>query len=244
MNSPLKLLNNKLHDLGFLFLLVLFSAPTYGLTYKISSNENTVGQPQTYIARSGDTLLSIGHHFDIGAREMAVANPRLRQYIRAGAVVNIPSRFKLPTAARQGIILNLAEMRVYFFHPDGETVSTYPVGIGRQGWSTPMGATSITNKVRNPSWHPPASIRREAARRGKTLPLVVRPGPRNPLGRYAMHLGFKGILMHGTTSPYSIGLRSSHGCIRMFNKDIQELFGQVPVGTPVRIVYEPTGKKK
>jgi L,D-transpeptidase ErfK/SrfK len=114
------------------------------------------------------------------------------------------------------------------------------VGIGRQGWSTPLGKTRIVSKQAHPAWHPPESIRREAARNGKTLPLVVPPGPHNPLGQYAMHLGFSGILMHGTNNPSSVGLRSSHGCIRMYADDIEELFSTTNIGTPVRLVFEPS----
>jgi L,D-transpeptidase ErfK/SrfK len=148
------------------------------------------------------------------------------------------SRYRLPSGPREGIVLNIAERRVYYYHPDSTKVSTYPVGVGKQGWSTPLGNTTIVRKVKNPTWTPPPSIVREAARRGKIL-RAVKPGPKNPLGRYAMYLGMPRILMHGTTSPSSIGHRSSHGCIRMFNKDIAELFNYVSPGTPVRIVYEP-----
>jgi L,D-transpeptidase ErfK/SrfK len=222
--------------------LISAASSSYALTFSIPSNGNSVGQVQQYRAKEGDTLLKIGAQYGIGAEEMTKANPSIKRnyYIASGTRVNIPSRFRLPSSVpRNGIVLNIAQKRVYYFQPETGKVYTYPVGVGKQGWSTPLGSTQITGKQKNPSWRPTASIRNEAARRGRTLPSVVGPGPKNPLGRYAMQLGFPRILMHGTTSPGSIGLRSSHGCIRMFSRDIEELFNNVSVGTPVKVIYEP-----
>lgn len=215
--------------------------PAFGLTFDMPANaeSNRVGKIGVHVAKRGESLLDIGHRYDIGVTELRKANPGLRsRAIRSGTRIRIPSEYRLPSGTKEGIVLNIAEMRIYYYHTDSKKVSTYPVGVGKQGWSTPLGNTTIVRKVKNPTWTPPPSIVREAKRRGKTL-RVVGPGPRNPLGRYAMYLGIPRILMHGTTAPGSIGLRSSHGCIRMFNKDIQELFGNVNPGTPVRIVYEP-----
>lgn len=216
-------------------------SPAWSLTYEIPAKGNVVGKYKEVESESGETLLDIAMRYDIGMYEIYKANPRLprKGYLHTGTNVIIPARFVLPSGSRQGIVLNLAHMRVYYYH-DGQ-VSTYPVGVGRSGWSTPTGSTRITSKVRGPTWTPTPSIRREAARKGRTLRASYPPGPKNPLGPYAMHLGFKGILMHGTIAPRSIGLRSSHGCIRLFNRDITELFSMVPVGTSVRVVYEPFG---
>lgn len=223
--------------LGFLGALVMNTAEA--VTFKITPESLSVGKRETVTAKRGDSFLSIAKRFDVGMQELSKANPKLRGRIRAGAKVIIPGEFQLPSGTREGIVLNLAHMRIFYFHPDGETVSTYPVGIGRQGWSTPQGNTEIVAKEKNPAWRPPVSIRREAARGGRTLPLVIPPGPRNPLGKYAMRLGISGILIHGTTQPHSIGSRSSHGCIRMFSHNIEELFKAVPIGTTVRIIFEP-----
>jgi len=219
------------------------AAPSaWSLTYRVPSRGNVVGEYKKIKAEEGDTLLDIAQRYDIGMYEIMRANPRLvHHHLRAGTTVIIPSEFVLPSGPRNGIVLNVAEMRVFAYHPDEGLVSTYPVGIGRQGWSTPLGTTQIVSKEPHPAWHPPASIRAEAARKGKTLPMVVPAGPHNPLGQYAMHLGFKGILMHGTNAPSSIGLRSSHGCIRLFANDIEELYSMSPIGTSVRVVYEPHG---
>lgn len=225
--------------LGIIVLYGLSHSYALALTYKLPSSGNTIGEYKKVQARQGDTLAGLAEEFDIGVLDMTQANPRLRNKgIQSNTSVVIPSEFVLPSGPREGIVLNLAEMRVFYYHPDSNLVSTYPVGIGRQGWSTPQGSTRIVSKEQNPTWHPPASIRREAARSGKTLPLAVPPGPHNPLGHYAMHLGFQGILMHGTNKPSSVGLRSSHGCIRMYAQDIHDLFSMAPVGTKVRVVYE------
>lgn len=224
-----------------LFISACVASPAFGLTFSVQSGNNSerVGKVGIHVVKGRESLLDIGHRYDVGAVELRKANPGLRsRSLRPGTRVRIPSEYRLPSGPREGVVLNLAEMRVYFYHPGSDKVSTYPVGVGKAGWSTPVGNTTIVRKVKNPTWTPPPSIVREAKRRGKNL-RVVGPGPRNPLGRRAMYLGMPRILMHGTTAPGSIGLRSSHGCIRMFNKDIEELFTNVPVGTSMRIVYEP-----
>ncbi len=228
----------KIHIL-FIGAALVTVAPAYALTFDLPATGNQIGATKVHVAKQGESLLDIGHHYSIGAIEMRKANPGLAgRRLRSGTAVRIPSRYQVPSGPREGIVLNIAEMRVYYYHPDSTKVSTYPVGVGKQGWATPLGNTTVVRKIKNPTWTPPPSIVREAARRGKSLH-PIGPGPRNPLGRYAMYLGIPRILMHGTTAPSSIGLRSSHGCIRMFNKDIAELFTYVTPGTPVRIVYEP-----
>lgn len=232
------MVHTKIH---VLLLGTLLASPVFGLTFigPVNGNGNFLGKTNVHIVKQGESLLDIGHHYDIGVLELRKANPGLNnRRLKAGVHLKIPSRYQLPSGPRNGIVLNLAEMRVYYYHPDSNEISTYPVGVGKQGWSTPIGTSTIVRKVPNPTWTPPPSIVREAERRGKHL-RPIGPGPKNPLGHYAMYLGFPRILMHGTTAPSSIGLRSSHGCIRMFNKDIKELFHHVPVGTQVRIVYEP-----
>jgi L,D-transpeptidase ErfK/SrfK len=130
----------------------------------------------------------------------------------------------------------------YFPQPrDGEPayVKTYPISIGRMDWETPLGLTKIVSKARNPTWYPPESVREEHAADGKPLPRIVPPGPDNPLGEYAMRLGLPGYLIHGTNRPAGVGMRVTHGCVRMFPEDIDYLFAQIGVDTPVRIINEP-----
>lgn len=211
------------------------------ITFSLPEEGNVIGQIKKVKLHKGATLFDIAKMHDIGVQEILKHNPgkSLHRALPGGTTVVIPARFVLPSTPKQGIVLNLAHMRLYYYHPAGKKVSTYPVGIGRNGWSTPRGRTVIVGKNKNPTWRPPASLKREAANRGRTLPDSVPPGPRNPLGRYAFYLGFRSILIHGTLQPSTIGTRCSHGCIRMYPHNIQKLFQQAPVGTPVRIVYEP-----
>jgi L,D-transpeptidase ErfK/SrfK len=152
----------------------------------------------------------------------------------------VPTQFILPSGKREGIVVNLAELRLYYFPANSNLVYTYPVGIGRTGWVTPVGTTRVADKVVNPTWRPPESIRQEQAALGRALPEVVPAGPANPLGTHAMRLALNGsYLIHGTNSPAGVGRRTSHGCIRMYEEDVAQLFSMVPVGTPVRIIHEP-----
>ncbi len=155
----------------------------------------------------------------------------------------MPRRYILPDAPWKGIVLNLPEMRLYYF-PESTggaepAVVTHPISIGRQDWQTPLGETTIVSKVKNPAWYPPASVRAEHAADGDPLPAVVPPGPDNPLGGYAMRLGLPGYLIHGTNKPYGVGMRVSHGCIRMYPEDIVSMYSQVPGNTTVRIINQP-----
>jgi L,D-transpeptidase ErfK/SrfK len=157
----------------------------------------------------------------------------------------IPGQRILPSGPREGIVVNLPEHRLYYFPKRvagrPQRVYTYPVSIGKMDWHTPLGKTSIVQKRENPSWTPPESVRKEHRERGDPpLPAVVPPGPNNPLGAYAMRLGLKGAyLIHGTNNPIAVGMAVTHGCIRMYPEDIEELFPMVPVGTPVYLINEP-----
>lgn len=205
---------------------------------------DVVGAVTMITARADDTLLDIARRHGMGYEDIVRANPDVDTWLPGeGTEVILPTRYVLPPGPRQGVILNLAEYRMYYF-PEPEAgkpavVMTYPISIGRMDWETPLGRTSIISKVRNPSWYPPDSIRAEHAAEGDILPRVVPPGPDNPLGEYAMRLGLPGYLIHGTNRPAGVGMRVTHGCIRMFPEDIDYLFGHVDVSTPVRIINEP-----
>lgn len=234
-------MNNQIFiKLLFIFFGMIATKSTYAMTFSLPTTGNVIGQIQKIKAGAGDTLFKLAQRYDIGVKEIVVHNPKkgLNTRLAKGTVVIIPAQFVLPSGPREGIVLNLAQMRIYRFHQDGTQVDTYPVGIGRPGWSTPQGTTTIISKQKNPSWTPPPSIRREAARRNRILPKSIPPGPRNPLGRYALHLGISGILIHGTNQQGSVGQRCSHGCVRMFARNIEELFQNAPIGTPVRIIHE------
>jgi L,D-transpeptidase ErfK/SrfK len=160
-----------------------------------------------------------------------------------GTEVIIPTRFVLPAGPRRGVVLNIAEYRLYFFpEPKGDeaaVVMTFPISIGRMDWETPLGNTKVISKVTNPSWYPPQSVRDEHAAEGRPLARIVPAGPDNPLGKHAMRLGLPGYLIHGTNRPAGVGMRVTHGCLRMFPEDIRFIFDYVAVDTPVRIINEP-----
>ena len=183
----------------------------------------------------GDTLIDLARRYDLGFVELRAANPGIDAWIPAvGTKLVLPAAHLLPSAPRRGIVINLAELRLYYFDPAGPAV-TFPAGIGRSGWETPVGQTRIVGKRKRPTWTAPPSIRAE--RPG--VPAQIPPGPANPLGNYALDLGWQGYVIHGTNKPAGIGRRVSHGCIRLYPEDIAWLFQHVTVGTPVTFVDQP-----
>jgi L,D-transpeptidase ErfK/SrfK len=228
------------------FVLILLLSPVvWSVTYDLPSEHfDVIGAPKKIVAKYEDTLVEIARRSSIGLDQIERVNPGVDRWLPgAGTEVIIPSHYILPRAPRTGIVLNLPEMRLYYFPPKQPgrpaQVQTYPIGIGRMNWATPVGQTKIVSKTKDPSWRPPESIRREHAANGDPLPVLVPAGPDNPLGAYAMALGIPGYLIHGTNKPIGVGMRVSHGCIRMLPEDIAKLFPQIPVGTPVNIVNQP-----
>ncbi len=205
---------------------------------------DVIGQIKVMYATKDDTLLDIARRYSLGYDEMVHANPGVDRWAPGeGTPIVLPTRYILPDTPREGIVLNIAEMRLYFYPKANSgaerVVYTYPVSIGRMDWKTPMGLTKVAAKEVDPAWRPPASIKAEHAAEGDILPDVIPGGPDNPLGRYAMRLGVPGYLIHSTNKPFGIGMRVTHGCVRMYPEDIERLFGMVPVGTPVRLVDQP-----
>jgi L,D-transpeptidase ErfK/SrfK len=217
----------------------------------IGEGDEVFGEVKVIEARFEDTFVALARTYNVGYEELRQANPGVDEWLPgAGTKITIPSLYVLPRAPTRGIIVNVAELRLYYFPadsgplPDGvapgsRRVITHPISIGRMDWSTPLGATTITGKVANPSWYPPQSIRDEHAARNDILPRVVPPGPDNPLGLHAMRLGLPGYLIHGTNKPSGVGMRVTHGCVRMFPEDIEALYKTVPTGTAVNIVNQP-----
>jgi L,D-transpeptidase ErfK/SrfK len=204
-----------------------------------------VGEVRVVYARYEDTLMDIARQYDLGYDEILQANPGVDRWIPGeGTPVILPTRYILPDVPHEGIVLNLPEKRLYYFPPprQGEKplVMTYPIGIGRMDWETPIGVTRIVGKTKNPTWTPPASIKAEHLERdGEVLPNVVPAGPDNPLGAYAMRLAIPGYLIHGTNKRDGVGSRVSHGCIRLYPENIEELFNMVSIGTALRIINQP-----
>ena len=218
--------------------------PSITHVFEIASDQEVLGQLQKVVARHEDTLPDIGRMFDLGHDEIARANPDVDVWLPgAGTEILLPTQFVLPEAPREGLVLNVAAMRAYYFPPRDargrQLVYTHPIGIGRLGWATPLGSTSISAKAKDPSWYVPKSILREHEEEGDPLPPIVPPGPDNPLGRYALRLELPGYLIHGTNQPWGVGLRVSHGCIRLYPEDIEALFEMIPRKTPVHIVEQP-----
>lgn len=209
-------------------------------TYKLGNpHSDLIGKGYWVSVGESETLLDIARRHDIGQEEIQLANPGVDRWLPApGSKVFIPAQYILPMAERKGLVLNLPEMRIYYFVSPEEVV-TYPVSIGRMDWKTPLGKARIARKQQSPSWHPPASVKKEAAARGESVPDVVPPGPDNPLGAYALRLNLPGYLIHGTNKPYGVGMRVTHGCIRLLPEDIEELFHKVRVNTQVQILNQP-----
>jgi L,D-transpeptidase ErfK/SrfK len=197
---------------------------------------NVIGSLRTIETREADTLLDVAYENDLGFVELVAANPGVDPWLPGdGTRVVLPGQHILPNAPREGIVINLAEMRLYYFPPKGGTVRTYPVGIGRRGLSTPTGTTEISAKVPKPTWYPTARMRRE----DPSLPAAVPAGPENPLGDYALDLGWSAYLIHGTNKKWGIGRRISSGCIRLYPAHIEDLFNRVTTGTKVTVVDQP-----
>lgn len=195
-----------------------------------------IGEMKEYTTKYEDTLVQLSRDNDIGFVEMRAANPDVDPWL-PGAGVNIilPTMYILPDAARRGIVINLPEMRLYYYGKPEQPPVSHPLGIGREGLSTPMGTTTIVSKIEGPVWRPTDRMRKEDPK----LPASVPPGPDNPLGTHAMYLGWSEYRIHGTNKPFGIGRRSSSGCIRMYPEDIVSLYPQVPVGTPVTVIDQP-----
>lgn len=225
---------------SLLLMLVPFAGPG-ALELSIHPGSSVVGTTQIIAAEHEDTFVKLARRYNLGFEELKQANPDVDPWLPGeGTRIILPTQFVLPGVSRQGVVINLPELRLYYYPADDpDRVITHPVSIGRMEWQTPLGRARIVAKAEKPAWYPPESIRQEHAEAGDFLPRVVPPGPDNPLGDYAMRLSIPGYLIHGTNKPWGLGMRVTHGCIRMFPEDIEGLFGIVPIGTPVHIVNQP-----
>jgi L,D-transpeptidase ErfK/SrfK len=197
--------------------------------------DDLIGDMGSHVAVTEDTLLDLALEHDLGYVEIVAANPGVDPWLpRAGTLVVLPTMHVLPAVEHHGIVINLAEMRLYWFPRKGPPV-TMPLGIGSAGASSPRGRTKIVAKRTNPTWRPTASLRAE----DPDLPASVPPGPDNPLGSHALYLGWRTILLHGTNRPYGIGRRASHGCFRLSDSNVERLFKEAPIGTPVLVIDQP-----
>ena len=209
-----------------------------------ADDQDVIGVPQVVFSSETDTLSDIARAYGLGLDELTAANPDVDPWLPGeNTPILLPTEFVLPNVERTGVILNIATKRLFYFPEAGEgeaqEVYTYPIGIGRVGWETPLGKTSVIAKAKDPSWWVPASVRKEHAEMGDPLPSVVPPGPDNPLGHRVLKLDMPGYLIHGTNQPYGVGMRVSHGCVRLYPENIEFLYELVGIGVPVEIINEP-----
>lgn len=209
-----------------------------------NAEDSVVGQPQIVFARNSDTFSDLAREYGLGYDEIVAANPDVDPWLPgAGTAVLLPTQYVLPDVPRRGVVLNIASKRLFYFPPAAEgepqSVMTYPIGIGRVGWETPLGETTVVSKAKDPHWYVPASVRKEHEELGDPLPAVVPPGPENPLGSHVLKLGIPGYLIHGTNQPYGVGMRVSHGCVRLYPENIELLYSLIDIGEPVSIVNKP-----
>ncbi len=212
--------------------------------FTLGADEDVVGELQLTTASKEDTLPDIARRFNVGYEEIVRANPGVDPWVPgAGRKVVVPTRFVLPNAPHEGVVINLAAMRIYYYPKHGKNepqlVYTHPIGVGKVGWQTPEGVTKIIAREKDPTWRPSAGVRKEHQENDDPVPAVVLPGPDNPLGKYKFTLGWPSYLIHGTNKPYGVGLRSSHGCIRLYPEDIEKFYQAIPIGTQVRVVNQP-----
>lgn len=225
-----------------LFLLIMTVGTTaQAAFYPLPSPGNDiVGEIRVIHVQKGDNTNKLMRQYELSYHEMLEANPKVRfSNLREGETVVIPTQFILPKY-RKGIVINIPELRLYYFTPDGQYVFTTPVGLGRSGWRTPTMTTYVIKKEEQPIWHVPKEIAEYAENKGKILPDEIPPGPDNPLGGYALYLSYSGYLIHGTNDQDSVGKYFSSGCIRLSAEAVATLFSEVDVGTIVHIIHAPS----
>jgi len=222
------------------FLVAFMFEGSFAATWPIPASGNTVGDITYAYPQPGETLRDVGLRYDMGYHDMRIANPHVdpTELLSEHERLLIPSRFTLPHVPHHGLVINLAQYRLYFFPEDDNVVMTFPVGIGRKGWNTPLGLTKVIAKEVNPTWRPTAKVMADAENQGISLPDALPPGPNNPLGHHVLRLAWPTYLIHGTNQAGGVGERASAGCIRMLPEDIEYLYEHIKIGTPVLVISE------
>ncbi len=206
-----------------------------------ADNSRLIGAVQKHIAVKGDYFQKIAEQYNVGFLALMSANPDMDPFLpELDSEIVIPNAMLLPYIKREGIVINLPELRLYYFLPEENKVHVFPVGIGKQGLATPKATSYISSKRKDPVWRPTQAMRaRYFAEHGKAMVAEVAAGPNNPFGKYALRLGMSEYLIHGTNKRLGIGMRASSGCIRMFDDDIKWMYDNVPLNTKVRIIEQP-----
>ncbi len=228
----------------FLLLTLMAALPVQARSYPLPpTGSRLIGELEDYFIQQDEYLELVGKHTQIGFLALLEANPGVDPYLpKPGTRLTLPTQMLLPDVPREGIVINLPELRLYYFPKGKQEVIVLPIGIGDIGRETPEMTTTIIEKTPDPSWVPGPMVRKSwLEQQGITLPAVVPPGPDNPLGKFAMRLGYgkRDYLIHGTNKDFGVGLRVSAGCIRLRPDDIESLFKMVPIGTPVRVINQP-----
>lgn len=220
-------------------IIFLLSIPCYSAVFNLPVKGNIVGEVQNYTVQPQDTFASIAEKFNVTYTGLMEANPYIvPKKLQAGTSLVIPGALILPNVERKGIVINLAELRLYYYPPKQKIVYSFPVGIGMEGWNITPGKMKIVEKKKDPTWYVPVAVHKELAARGYHIPFVIPPGPDNPLGGYMLRLSQRTFLIHGVVDPTTVGRRSSSGCFRMYPEDIVTLFNMVPIGTPVQVINQ------
>lgn len=218
----------------------LATVKTYATEFAIpQEGNNIIGGIQYANVLNGDTPGSFAERYDVGLNAIVAANPGTTERAIGSSYLKVPTAYILPNLPYQGIVVNLPEMRLYYYPPGTDSVMTFPIGIGKMGNNIPIRNTTIIRKQANPTWIPGPAVRAYNEEQGIDLPRTMGPGPDNPLGPYAIYLGIPSFLIHSTIFPESIGRRASFGCIRMNENDIKQFFPLVTPGTHVAIVNMP-----
>jgi L,D-transpeptidase ErfK/SrfK len=220
---------------------VFGACPALAASYSLPADgDDVIGAVTALTLTYEDTMAAVAEKHGIGYRELVDANPEVDPWLPGeGTRIRLPTAYVLPSAARDGLVINVAEYRLYYYPPGENRVVTFPVGVGRMDFPTPLIRTKVLTRIENPSWTPTDSARREHAEMGDPLPNVVPPGPQNPLGHMALQLGVPGYFIHGTNKPFGVGQMVSHGCVRLYPGHIETLAELVGNGTPVYVVNEP-----
>ena len=227
--------------LSYFTLLFYFLNTTHAASvFDLEENIEIVGQAEIITAVYEDTLIDLARTHNLGFTEIVMANRTVDKWLPGvGTIIRLPKKFIIPNHSIQnGITINLPEYRGYYMN-DGKLI-TFPIGIGRMDWATPLGISKVDLKLENPAWYPPKSVQQEYKQRGEYLSPVVPPGPLNPLGKLAMRIDIPGgYFIHGTNKPDGVGMQVSHGCIRLFPEDIKQIFPLIEINTPVMIADQP-----
>ena len=197
-------------------------------------SSDLTGRVKKIRTTADDTLVDIARQYDLGYIELLAANPGVDPWLPGETDILLPTAFVLPPGPRRGIVVNIAEQRLYFYRENDAPI-TFPIGVFRDGWKTPVGETKVIRKKENPIWYPGPTARVEYPHLGAAVP----PGPDNPMGTHALYLKWNALAIHGTNEPYAVGRRVTRGCIRLYPEDIVTLYPLVQVGTPVRVIEEP-----